>query len=329
MANNTLLKKIMSISPLIEIIIRIIYYSNFKVFKKFNFNNKKIKKNPRKINFDIIINFLKESGIKKGDLILVHSSYNSVKASGYKPDEILNFLIDLIGSEGTLAMPAMEKYPYPINLYNYLHDDIDKTEYIYDVNNPNIYTGILSEKLFLRVGSIRSLHPINSMVAIGPLAEKIMNNNLINDKSLPHGLNSSWQNCVNYDAKIIGLGVDLTHCCTITKTVEDLNYKIWPVKDWYCQRKFLIKNRDQSISFNLKERRAKWGMLHYAERKMCKDFILNNIIRTKVVEGVEIEIANAKKIINFLNKRINDSYPYFFTHFNFQKFVKKINNFNS
>ena len=51
--------------------------------------------------------FLRDLGLKKGDVVLVHSSYNKFEAYCGKPMEVIETLQDTLGPEGTLLMPTM------------------------------------------------------------------------------------------------------------------------------------------------------------------------------------------------------------------------------
>jgi len=332
MANETIIKKVFSISPIIEILVRTLYYSNIKFLKNFvHFyrvnpylaGSKIIKrKNPkkRKIEFKEILKFLKDNYVSQGDLIILISSYKNIKNSGYSPDQVIESLMDLIGENGTLAMSA--RPDFHVNLDTYMSEKEDVNVYTYDVNKTKCNTGIIAQKLLLKENSIRSRNPINSMVAIGPLANEIMKDNLVDNNSLPHGKDSSWYKCVLNKAKIISLGVDLTQAATITKTVEDVFYDKWPVKDWYIKKKYLIKDGLFRSNNILRERSPKWS-LHYAERTMCKDLIKNDILFTHDFNGLKVEIANSQEIFSFISKKLKHSYPYFYTKYNLIKFVNR------
>ena len=54
---------------------------------------------------DLILKF-KELGIKEGDVILVHSSFNSLGNISNDPDEVINALLTVLGKNGTLIVPT-------------------------------------------------------------------------------------------------------------------------------------------------------------------------------------------------------------------------------
>ena len=56
-------------------------------------------------------------------------------------------------------------------------------------------------------GSIRSRHPLNTIVALGPHAKEMTQNNLTYDGQTACGDGSSWAYCFRKNAKILALGV--------------------------------------------------------------------------------------------------------------------------
>lgn len=330
MSNDTFIKKIFATTPLIEVMARTFYYANFKYLKKFvhlyrqtPYLNKKDKKKiisleNQKIDLKKIFKIIGNKHIKKGDLVIFSSSYKSIKNSGFSPKQVLGMLLDLIGKKGTLAMST--RPDFDLNLDDYLSDKKDRKFYLYDVKKTKCNTGIIAQELLNMRKSIRSKHPINSMVAIGPLAKYLMKDNLIDNNSLAHGKNSPWYKCAIKNAKILSIGVDLIQSATLIHAVEDAYVEKWPVKNWYRDKNFIVKDGSFNKKFILKERSPKW-ILHYAERTLCKDLINKKIIKAYNIDGVNVECANSKKILFFLKKRIKKSYPYFYTNTNLLKFI--------
>ena len=330
MPNETMIKKILATTPLVEVFVRTIYYANIKYLKNIvpiyrvnpylNLKKKKNKKvsNKKKIDFQKILNFVSKKLLKKGDLVILISSYKNLKSTGYSPQQIIDSLKKIIGNKGTLAMSA--RPDFKIDLENYITKKKDRKIYFYDVKKTKCNTGIIPQTMLMMKNSVRSRNPINSMVAIGPLANKIMNKNLINNETLPHGRNSSWYKCVLNNAKILAIGVDLVQGATITKTVEDVYCDVWPVKNWYSKKKYFIKDGKFKKKFILKERSPKWS-LHYAERTMCKDFIKSGILSSYNFDGLSIEFAESKKIFSYLKNRKNRSYPYFYTKYDLINYI--------
>lgn len=312
MGNNTLRKKIFAISPYIELMSRKIYWNNVARFQR-KFKNKP-KVNPEektKINYESIRRFLSDSGAQNGGLMLVHSSFASLKGRGKSADEVVDFLLEIVGPNGTLAMPAMPKFRNAVKTEDYLQPNDSDTIYEYDVQKSKIKTGVLPLMLHKRSASRRSRHPINTMVALGPLADFLFEGNLDGKSPLACGAQSSWKRCVDNDALIVGLGTDLTHSLTAIHVAEDVKDQNWPVKNWYIEKKFKITDGDYTELRVLRERAPRWGALHFAERTLCRDLMLEGILRSIEIDGVLVETLKAKQLINYLNERNQNGYPYY------------------
>jgi aminoglycoside 3-N-acetyltransferase len=311
MANDSLIKKIFSCSPHIEMISRRLYWNNVKWLSKRVKKNKISEVNITAIDFNEIENFLLANGVDKGSLIVIHSAYAPFKGRGKTPNQILDMLFEIVGNSGTVAMPAMAKFKNAVDVEDYLSESKESIVYEYDVLKSKIKTGVLPLMLHKRKESVRSRHPINTMVAMGPLAEHLMGDNLEGISPLACGVNSSWNHCVEEDAVIIALGTDLTHSLTMIHVVEDVLDKEWPINNWYLEKEFSIKDGDFHKKVKLRERAPKWGALHFGERTLCKDLMDKGILKSTIIDGVTVEVLKAKDLIEFLNERNSTGYPYF------------------
>ena len=308
MANSTILKKIMGLTPNAEMIIRRVYRSSFfpKMIKQKKNNN-----SLEPINFDNIVQYLQSIGIKKGDILIVHSAYGALKPSGLSPNQIVDNLISIVGPTGTLAMPVIRKYAESPNEEDALTASVENILFTYDVQNSPVWTGILPKTLMQKEGAVTSRFPLNTLTAIGKEAKAMMWNNLEGNLPAPNGVNSPWKYCTDKNAWVVSIGTDLTHSLTMIHTAEDVKKLDWPVKNWYRKKKFKIIDGDFETEKIVLERQPKWGMLHFGERKLCADLISNKIMQSVNVEGVLIESLRAQNLYQFLNSRNKKGYPYF------------------
>lgn len=310
MANTGLKNKILALSPFIEIIVRNIYWRHKSIFSRLN--SKRL--NSSKLNsFEKIIFQLHQFGLQKGDILMVHSSYEQLENTGKSPKNIIDDLINLIGDEGTLVMNSSRIYPEEKIKQDYINAEYHNEIVTYDVYKSKVWTGVLPFFMLRDKRSRISKFPINPVVAIGKHAAKMIEKNISEEYDYPCGINSSWKFCVDNNALIIGLGVDLTHNLTIMHVAEDIMGDNWPIKNWYRNRKFRIidskTNFDKII--NVKERNPKWGALHFAERTFCKDLLNEGILKTVTIDGVIVEAIRANELICFLNSKNKAGYPYF------------------
>lgn len=316
MANNSILKKILGISPIIEVLFRVAYWKNIKLYlyiKKLvskKIGGKPIK-NRQRISWNLIKNELIKLGVKEGDTLVIHSSFQPLKSTGLSPSEIVDDLLSIVGNDGTLAMPAMPLFRNDVPMEKYLDVDISEKIYVYKRHKTPIKTGALPMALAKKKGAIRSPHPINTMVAVGRLAYSLMEGNIEGVSPLPCGVNSSWKKCVDYNAWVIGLGVDLAHSLTMIHVAEDVKDDKWPIKNWYRNKHFKIIDNGFTLEKTLRERQPLWGALHFAERTLCKDLLASGLMSSHCIEGVIIEAVRSQDLLNLLNSKNVNGYPYF------------------
>jgi aminoglycoside 3-N-acetyltransferase len=301
---------IVQLSPKIEVLFRKIYWANISRFSGLKPNNKHFDDTSDNIDFEKVIINLKKRGIDKGSLIIVHSSYNLLEKSGLSPEEINFKLLELVGAEGTLVMPVIRKYKQEGTLKEYLTKNLDSIICTYNVQKSVVTSGLLPYYLMQIPGCIVSRFPINPVAAVGKHARDIVAKNLEGDILSGHGPNSSWKYCVDKNAIVIGLGVDMPHYLTITHVNEDCDAN-WPIKDWYRKRKFEIIDKSFETQVEVFERKPKWGALYFAERKYRKDLLKNGILKIEVVEGLFISTIESSKLTDFLKSNPRKGYPYY------------------
>jgi aminoglycoside N3'-acetyltransferase len=129
-------------------------------------------------------------GVTRGRTLYVHSSWNEFYNVPLKPSETIDILLDLLGPEGTLAMPA-----FPIK------QDPDQ---VFLVDKTPVYTGLLCESFRRRPEVSRSIHLGSSVCAIGPNADFLIRDH--HRTEMPWGRNSPFLRLAELDARILGLG---------------------------------------------------------------------------------------------------------------------------
>jgi aminoglycoside 3-N-acetyltransferase len=296
---SLLLNDLLSSSPYLEVLVRHIYWRGL-FFRKYS------KKRFSQISntfYDInkLFNFLGDSGIQKGQILILHSSYDSLKNTKLTPNQIINKFVDFLGPDGTLAMNAGRTL-----------GNKDEHGFIsYDLNNSRVWTGVLPAFLVKYKNAVISKFPINSMVAIGPHSNEMMKNNIAGKFPTSCGPNSSWKYCLDNNAWIVGIGIDLTHSLTMIHVAEECAEN-WPIKDWYDSQSYRIIDSQIVGEVTIKFRKEKWGKLHFAERTLYRDLLKNDILKKITIDGLNVELINSKSLIEFLKNKNKNGYPYFF-----------------
>lgn len=304
------IQTIMATSPYLEVIIRNLYWRLTPIVKWYNQKKKAKKSVQPKTTSRKFVEYLSSQGIGNGSLMILHSSFSALNAENEKPDQVIDQLLKLLGPEGTLAMPSIPYFKDAPDITQTMKADVSDIILTYDPLTTPASTGALPNAMCHYRGSVRSLHPLNTMVAIGPLAVPMMESNISGEKPLPCGRNSSWYYCYLHNAIIVAVGADLAHSLTMIHVAEDMWEGNWIVPNWYRDRKFRIKYDNDHKEICVRERHPKWAM-HYAERTLSKDLILKGIAKRIEIDGVNIEIVRAKLLVDYLNCRNHTAYPYY------------------
>jgi len=143
---------------------------------------------------------LEKLGLKRGDIVGVHSSLRSFGYVEDGADAVIDALLEVVGEEGTVVMPT-----HSTNLL-----EVERTsEEIamgvawlykilpYDPKETPCTTGIIAEIFRKRKGALRSSHPSHSLAAIGPKAAELI---------------EGWHKVLEQDGYILLVGVGLTVC---------------------------------------------------------------------------------------------------------------------
>jgi aminoglycoside 3-N-acetyltransferase len=310
-----MLNKILGVFPIIEVMIRFLYWKSKTVHKIIQRLVSSRKKNPAgkieksKNDFSILLGMLASMGVKKGDTIIVHSAYGELKGFGLSPDQVIDALIEFIGPNGNLIMPAipvLENQPGLLDrfkLSNYVSAPL------YDVQKTKCWTGVLAQCLVNKEGAIRSRSPLNSMAVFGPNAKEMVRNDLFSEDSLPCGENSVLALSLKYNAKMLFLGVDEVHSMTMIHVAEDLYINNWPIGNWFWKRPFEIVDGDYHETLMLTERNPFWA-LFYAERRFSRDLLKQGVVNRQYVGDVSVSICESNRLVDYLGEKNNKGYPY-------------------
>jgi aminoglycoside N3'-acetyltransferase len=129
-------------------------------------------------------------GVTRGRTVWVQSSWNEFYNVPMKPSELIDLLRDLIGPEGTLAMPA-----FPI--------DQDPRR-LFMVDRAPVCTGLLCEVFRRLPGVQRSIHLSSSVCAVGPNADFLVRDH--HRTNMTWGKDSPFCRLMDVDARMLGLG---------------------------------------------------------------------------------------------------------------------------
>ncbi|MGX4692891.1 aminoglycoside N(3)-acetyltransferase [Streptomyces sp. JNUCC 63] len=129
---------------------------------------------------DTVSTQLRELGVRPGEILLVHSSLSSLGRACGGPVAVVQALLDALGPDGTLVVPAhsgdlsdpalWSRPPVPEEWW----ETIRATMPAYDPRTTRTRgVGVIPETVRTWPGALRSAHPHASFAAIGPRAAEI------------------------------------------------------------------------------------------------------------------------------------------------------------
>jgi aminoglycoside 3-N-acetyltransferase len=158
-------------------------------------------------------------GISSGDTLFIHSSVDFLNVN-FSPLQLLKILMDVTGKEGTLIFPAWHTN---VRAEEYLQSENN----IFDVKRSPAVLGLLPELARRLPGAQRSLHPINSIVALGKNAEEVVSGH---EQSIyPCGESSPYYKMLKYNAKIVGIGIN-SNFLSFVHCPEDIMKDDFPIQ---------------------------------------------------------------------------------------------------
>ena len=134
---------------------------------------------------------LQSLGDWRGRTVWVQASWNDMFSLDMRPREVIDLMLELVGPEGTLAMPAFPVFP-------------DRTK-VLAIDAAPTTTGLLSEIVRRMPGAERSVHATASIAAIGPQARYLTEAHHLD--IYPWGRETPYGRLYQQDALMVGLGI--------------------------------------------------------------------------------------------------------------------------
>lgn len=158
-----------------------------------------------------IVNALKQIGLGKDDVVMVHTSLKSMGYVCGGAQTVIEALIEVVGEDGTIMMPTQSWKN--LDPAEGVHWDADESDWqlirehwpAYDKDlTPTNTMGAVAEMFRKWPGSIRSDHPARSVCAYGKYAGELTRDH---DLSNIFGEGSPIARLYELDAKVLLMGV--------------------------------------------------------------------------------------------------------------------------
>ncbi len=129
-------------------------------------------------------------GLRRGDVVLVHTSFRAIRPTHGDPDAVIDALMETVGDEGTVVMPSWT-------------DDDDEVfdPHTYEVDE---HLGVVADEFWQRPDVLRGSHPF-AVAAWGKHAAHITSAPLVLP---PHAPDSGVARAHDLDGKVLLLGCD-------------------------------------------------------------------------------------------------------------------------
>jgi len=224
--------------------------------------------------------------IKNGSTVFIHSSTDNLNIS-FNPVRLLEILLETVGGSGTLVFPCWQ--------FSYRAEDYLKSGKVFDVRRSPSALGMLTEIARRYPGAQRSIHPTNSIVAIGKNAAEITGSH--HEDIYPCGEKSPYYRVMQSGGVIAGIGVN-ANFMSFVHCPEDVLKDKFPVKtrlDQVFEAK--VKKADGSVEI-VKTLAAHPQIRHNNIMRFLKKNISKQICRNVTIRGNRFFTAHTKALFD-------------------------------
>jgi aminoglycoside 3-N-acetyltransferase len=244
---------------------------------------------------------LKKLGLKKGDIVGVHSSLSSFGYVEGGADAVIDALLEVVGEEGTIVMPT-----HSSNLEKVELSPKEKAAGVswlfkilpYNPKETPCTTGIIPETFRKRCGVIRSKHPSLSIAATGPKAKEITGAG--DGRSL-----DGWKVVYELDGYILLIGVGLK-VCTAMHLAESMVQLPKHILEKITPPKWFVEKYPQD--------EWEWDVGPYPNfAKLEKPCLKHEIMKTVKVGKATLKLVRLKDLINLYVEHLKKNPDIFYT----------------
>ena len=254
--------------------------NNFEAFKK-----KKKRKLFRlfykeKFNATDLISLMQNMGLQKGSVVFIHSSMTEFYNYTGTAKELIDKIIEAIGENGTLMMPA-----YPKN------KEIFDNEVDFDVLNSPSGAGYLTETFRKYPGVKRSINIQHSVCAYGKLADEFVSEH--------HRSLTAWDQFSPYykmsqiHTLIFSFGLPyflgtVIHC---TDSILRTKYRYFQL---FFRKKSEFKFRDSEGRIGVNKYLTHDFARRRSKKKIIKKYFDKHQFKKTKISNLDVEVVDAK-----------------------------------
>jgi aminoglycoside N3'-acetyltransferase len=256
---------------------------------------------------------LENLGLQRGDSIFLHSSLKSIGYVEGGAPTVIDAIIEVLGSSGTLIVPT---YSLKKSMYKTC---LDK-KYIFDPHTATTQLGIIPATFLHYPDVCRSIHPTHSVSAIGKNARYITEAHHLATSTFGH--DSPWDRLMKLNGKILSIGLKMGRN-TFSHVLEDKMLDKFPLpvrmnKTFYIKCKDWTENLIEVpvVPHDPKYKRMRMDQDHREDLRkyFWQEFIRSGIISVGRV-GLAISwIASANEYYDHLVRLMNEGITIYSTN---------------
>ncbi|SHG79681.1 AAC(3) family N-acetyltransferase [Chryseobacterium vrystaatense] len=186
-------------------------------------------------------------GVKKGDVIFIHSSWDEFYNYDGTPESFIDLILNMIGEEGTLLMPS-----YPL---------IRKKGGTFSIKTTPTLAGLLPE-VFRNYKKVERSLDYHSVAAYGKLAKYITESHIYSESSWDE--NSPYYKLAEVKAKVFSLGLGKHHVGTVMHCADSILRRDYEYFDLFFKKHEQITIKKQNGEIILKDYLTKEDDFYYA-----------------------------------------------------------------
>lgn len=173
-------------------------------------------------------------GIRSGDMVFVHSSYDAFQGFSGKPTDVIAALQSVVGVTGGLLMPTI---PFGGTAVEYV-----RSNPVFDVRRTPSRMGLLTELFRRSPDVVRSVHPTHSVALWGDAVAGMGDGHHL--AGTPCGAGSPYHRLLDRKGRVLLLGTDI-NSMTFYHTLEERLEGRLPFSP-FTSEEFVLQSRDYS-----------------------------------------------------------------------------------
>lgn len=191
---------------------------------------------------EVIKKSLSEIGLKKRDIVFVHSSLSALGYIKGGADTVIDAFLETLGPDGTLLMA---NHPAPFTI---IEDGLGKCsrqgKQPFNPKTTPSSVGKIADSFWRKKGVMRSLHPSHSVAGIGPLAKEMLSGHSLTSK--PFSRESPFGKMLDYNGYFLFFGAEMTSA-TFFHALEE-----WHNLPYLQEGKVLVdcNGREKKVTIN-------------------------------------------------------------------------------